>query len=124
LIKSLGARAGAVLNPSTPAAALEDIAADLDYVLVMSVNPGFSGQKFIAHSIEKVGVVRALLKRVHSLARIEIDGGIDADNAAQVVGAGATILVAGQAIFGSGDPAEATRALRSAALGAESRTGA
>jgi ribulose-phosphate 3-epimerase len=90
----------------------------------MSVNPGFSGQKFIAHSIEKVGVVRALLKRVHSLARIEIDGGIDADNAAQVVGAGATILVAGQAIFGSGDPAEATRALRSAALGAESRTGA
>jgi ribulose-phosphate 3-epimerase len=124
LIKSLGARAGAVLNPSTPAIALEDIAADLDFVLVMSVNPGFGGQKFIPHSIEKVAGVRALLRRVGSSARIEIDGGIDIDNAAQVVGAGATILVAGHAIFGTADPGAATRALRSAALGAGSRTGA
>ena len=118
LIKKLGARAGAVLNPSTPAGALEDIAGDLDYVLVMSVNPGFSGQEFIPHSIEKVRHVRSVLSAAGSSAPIEIDGGIDQETAAQVVAAGARILVAGQAIFGTHDPEGATRALRAAASGA------
>jgi ribulose-phosphate 3-epimerase len=118
LIKKLGARAGAVLNPSTPAVTLEDIARDLDYVLVMSVNPGFSGQAFIPHSVEKVKHVRAVLSAAGSSAPIEIDGGIDETTAARVVAAGASILVAGQAIFGNGDPERATRALRAAATGA------
>jgi ribulose-phosphate 3-epimerase len=119
-IKKLGARAGAVLNPATPAIALEDIARDLDYVLVMSVNPGFGGQAFIPHSVEKVRHVRAVLDAAGSAAPIEIDGGIDEATAAMVVAAGATILVAGNAIFGSHDPERATRALRAAASGAPS----
>ena len=114
-IKKLGARAGAVLNPSTPAVTLEDIAHDLDFVLVMSVNPGFGGQSFIPHSIEKVRHVRAVLTAAGSSAPIEIDGGIDETTAPQVVAAGASILVAGHAIFGTSDPEIATRALRAAA---------
>jgi len=117
LIKKLGARAGAVLNPSTPAIALQDIAAELDYVLVMSVNPGFGGQAFIPHSVEKVRHVRAVLTEAGASAPIEIDGGIDEETAPKVVAAGATILVAGQAIFGTSDPEQATRALRAAASG-------
>jgi ribulose-phosphate 3-epimerase len=113
-IKSLGARAGAVLNPSTPALALEDVANVVDFVLVMSVNPGFGGQAFIPHSLEKVRRVRRLLDAAGSAAVIEIDGGIDQSNAAAVVAAGATILVAGHAIFGSGDAEAATRRLRAA----------
>ena len=118
LIKKQGVKAGAVLNPSTPALLLEDIAADVDFVLVMSVNPGFGGQAFIPHSIEKLRRVRAVLDAADSSAPIEIDGGIDRTNAADVVAAGADILVAGQAIFGSGDPETATRTLRQAAVGA------
>jgi len=118
LIKKLGARAGAVLNPSTPAALIEDVAADVDFVLVMSVNPGFSGQTFIPHSLEKLRRVRAVLDAAGSSAPIEIDGGIDASNAADVVTAGADILVAGNAVFGGGDPEAATRALRQAVVGA------
>jgi ribulose-phosphate 3-epimerase len=114
-IKKLGARAGAVLNPSTPAVTLEDIASDLDFVLVMSVNPGFGGQTFIPHSVEKVRHVRSVLTAAGSSAPIEIDGGIDESTAARVVAAGAGILVAGHAIFGSSDPERATRALRAAA---------
>ena len=121
-IKKLGARAGVVINPATPAASLEDIATTLDYVLVMSVNPGFGGQAFIPHSIEKVRHVRAVLDAAGSSAPIEIDGGIDAENAAQVVAAGASILVAGNAIFGSKDPEHATRALRAAAVPSQQRT--
>jgi ribulose-phosphate 3-epimerase len=118
LIKKLGVKAGAVLNPSTPAMLLEDVAADVDFVLVMSVNPGFSGQTFIPHSIEKLRRVRAVLDAADSSAPIEIDGGIDATNAADVVAAGADILVAGNAVFGGGDPEAATRALRQAVVGA------
>ena len=118
-IKSLGAKAGVVLNPSTPVASLEEIARDLDFVLVMSVNPGFGGQSFIPHSIDKVRRVRALLDSVGSSAPIEIDGGIDTGNVAEVVAAGATILVAGHAIFSQPDPEAATRALRAAAEAAE-----
>ena len=117
LIKKLGARAGAVLNPSTPATTLQDIAGELDYVLVMSVNPGFSGQTFIPHSVEKLRHVRAVLTEGGSSVPIEIDGGIDEETAPRVVAAGASILVAGQAIFGTPDPERATRALRAAVAG-------
>jgi ribulose-phosphate 3-epimerase len=117
-IKALGAKAGVVLNPSTPIVALEEIAADVDYVLVMSVNPGFGGQTFIPRSESKVRAVRALLDRAGNGAAVEIDGGIDQRNVARVVAAGARIIVAGAAIFHSPDPERATRELKAAALGA------
>jgi ribulose-phosphate 3-epimerase len=118
-IKALGAKAGVVLNPSTPVVALEQIAGDVDYVLVMSVNPGFGGQTFIPRSESKVKEVRALLDRAgNTLAPIEIDGGIDLATAPRVVAAGARILVAGSAIFRTADPERATRDLKAAANGA------
>ncbi|PYR33306.1 MAG: ribulose-phosphate 3-epimerase [Acidobacteria bacterium] len=119
-IKALGARAGVVLNPSTPVAALSEMAADVDYVLVMSVNPGFGGQTFIPRSESKVREVRALLDRAGNRAPIEIDGGIDRHNVARVVAAGASIIVAGSAVFHGGDPERATRELKAAALAAAS----
>ena len=115
LIKKLGAKAGVVLNPSTPAGMLEDIAVDVDYVLVMSVNPGFGGQSFIPNTLKKLQRVRAVLHAAGSSAPIEIDGGIGLDNVDAVVAAGASIIVAGHAIFGQSDPENATRALRAAA---------
>ncbi|HEY1303683.1 MAG TPA: ribulose-phosphate 3-epimerase [Vicinamibacterales bacterium] len=114
-IKKRGAKAGVVLNPSTPASALEDIAGDVDFVLVMSVDPGFAAQAFIPNSLEKLRRVRAVLTAAGSDVPIEIDGGISAANAAAVVAAGASILVAGNAIFGTPDAEAATRALRAAA---------
>jgi ribulose-phosphate 3-epimerase len=115
-IKALGCRAGAVLNPATPVGALEEIASDLDYVLVMSVNPGFGGQAFLPRSESKVRAVRMLLDAHGSGAAIEIDGGIDTRTAGRVVAAGARILVAGAAIFTHPDPEAATRELRAAAV--------
>jgi ribulose-phosphate 3-epimerase len=117
-LKKHGAKAGVAINPATPVGVLEEIAGDVDYVLVMSVNPGFGGQTFIPRSESKVRAVRQLLARAGSSARIEIDGGIDQSNAAKVVAAGVDILVAGQTIFGGGDPERATRDLRAAAAGA------
>ena len=114
-IKELGAKAGVALNPSTPVGALEEIAGDVDHVLVMSVDPGFGGQTFIPRIESKIQAVRALLDRHGSAAPIEVDGGVDASNAARIVEAGATILVAGHSIFGTGDPERATRELRAAA---------
>ncbi|HVG86615.1 MAG TPA: ribulose-phosphate 3-epimerase [Vicinamibacterales bacterium] len=114
-IKRLGAQAGAVLNPSTPVHALEEVARDVDFVLVMSVNPGFGGQRFIPGSLDKIRRVRALLDRAGSAAPIEVDGGIDRDTVRGVVEAGATILVAGNAVFGGGHPEAAVRALRETA---------
>ena len=114
-IRKRGVRAGAVINPSTPVSALEDVARDLDFVLVMSVNPGFGGQSFIPHSLEKVRRVKALLTATGSSAQIEVDGGVDATNIAELVAAGANILVAGNAIFATPDAEAATRALRAAA---------
>src|SRR5204863_9254434 len=114
-IKSLGARAGVVLNPATPVIALEEIAGDVDYVLVMTVNPGFGGQTFIPRSESKVRAVRDLLRRAGSAAQIEVDGGIDVRTAPGIVAAGADILVAGNAVFGSADPERAVRELRAAA---------
>ena len=122
-IRALGAKAGVVLNPSTPVVALEQIAGDVDYVLVMSVNPGFGGQTFIPRSESKVTAVRAALDRAgNTAAPVEIDGGIDLANAARVVAAGARILVAGSAIFHAKDPERATRDLKAAANGALSLT--
>jgi len=117
-IKKLGAKAGVVLNPSTPVVMLEDIAADVDFVLVMSVNPGFGGQSFIAHSVRKIQAVRALLDRAGNAAPIEVDGGIDLTTVDSVVTAGARWLVAGNAIFGSGDAESAARALKARAQSA------
>ncbi|HSL23395.1 MAG TPA: ribulose-phosphate 3-epimerase [Vicinamibacterales bacterium] len=114
-IKGLGLRAGVVLNPSTPVVSIEEVAADVDFVLVMSVNPGFGAQTFIPRSESKVRAVRDLLDAARNPAPIEIDGGIDSSTVARVVAAGARILVAGHAIFGAPDPEEATRALRRAA---------
>ena len=115
-IRQLGAQAGAVLNPSTPAVMLEDVAGLVDFVVVMSVNPGFGGQAFIPHSLEKLRRVRALLDAAGSQAAVEVDGGIDAGNIAAVVAAGAGIIVAGHAVFGAGDPERASRELRAAAF--------
>jgi ribulose-phosphate 3-epimerase len=114
-IRQLGAQAGVAINPSTPVDAIRDVAPELDHLLVMSVNPGFSGQSFIPHSVDKVRAARQLLTSAGSHAAIEVDGGVDASNAAALVGAGATILVAGAAVFAAPDPAEATRLLRRAA---------
>jgi ribulose-phosphate 3-epimerase len=114
-IKSLGARAGAAINPSTPVAALEELAADLDHVLVMSVNPGFGGQTFIPRSESKIQAIRRMLDAAGNRAPIEVDGGVDETNIARLVAAGASVFVAGSAVFGTGDPAEATRRLRAAA---------
>ena len=117
-IQALGAKAGVVLNPSTPVVALDQIAGDVDYVLVMSVNPGFGGQTFIPRSESKVKEVRALLDRAANSAPVEIDGGIDRQNVGSVVSAGARIIVAGSAVFHTPDPERATRELKAAALGA------
>jgi len=116
-IKALGVKAGVALNPATPVVALEQIAGDVDFVLVMSVNPGFGGQSFIPRSEVKVTEVRAALDRAGNPgAPIEIDGGIDLNTAPRVVAAGARILVAGQAIFGTADPEHATRDLKARAM--------
>jgi ribulose-phosphate 3-epimerase len=115
-IKARGVKAGVVLNPSTPVAALEEMAGDVDFVLVMSVNPGFGGQSFIPRSIAKIRAVRALLDAARNPAPVEVDGGIDLTTVARVVEAGAQWLVAGSAVFGGGRPEEATRALKAAAV--------
>ena len=117
-IQKLGVKAGVVINPSTPVVALEEIAGDVDFVLVMSVNPGFGGQTFIPRSEGKVRDVRALLDRHGNPAPVEIDGGVDLKTVARVVGAGARILVAGAAVFHTPDPERATRELKAAALAA------
>jgi ribulose-phosphate 3-epimerase len=117
-IKKLGVKAGVVLNPATPVAALHEIAADVDYVLVMSVNPGFGGQTFIPRAESKVREVRALLDAAGNRAPVEIDGGIDRHNIARVVAAGARVIVAGSAVFNTPDPERAVRDLKAAALGA------
>ena len=122
-IRALGAKAGVVLNPATPVGALEQIAADVDFVLVMSVNPGFGGQTFIPSSESKVLAVRAVLDQAgNRAASVEIDGGIDITTAPRVVAAGARILVAGSAIFHAQDPERATRDLKTAAEEASGRS--
>ena len=118
LIKGLGAQAGVVLNPSTPVGCVEEVAADVDFVLIMTVNPGFGGQAFIPRSTSKVQAMRALLDEAGNAAPIEVDGGIDAHNIAAIVEAGADWIVAGSAIFGSDDAEAATRRLKGLAVDA------
>src|ERR1041385_9119372 len=111
-IKSAGAQAGVVINPATPVGAVEEALQFADYVLVMSVNPGFGGQKFIAQSVDKVKRLRRLIDERQLNVRIEIDGGIDRNNIETVVAAGAEIIVAGSAIFGTPDAEAAVKELR------------
>jgi len=118
-IRELGARAGVAINPATPVRAIAEVTPYVDQVLVMSVNPGFGGQSYIPESGPKIVRVRALLDAAGSRADIEVDGGVDHGNAGALVAAGATILVAGVAIFGAPDPAAATRDLRKAATGGQ-----
>ncbi len=117
-IQALGVKAGVAINPGTPVAALTEIARDVDFILVMSVNPGFGGQTFIPRSESKLREVRALLDAAGNPAPVEIDGGVDQLNIARVVAAGARIVVAGSAVFNSPDPERATRELKAAAIGA------
>ena len=114
-IRALGAQAGIAVNPGTPVNLLHSVAEIVDYVVVMSVNPGYAGQSFIAGTDTKVKAVRALLDDVDNRAPIEVDGGVNATNAQMLVKAGAEILVAASAIFGTDDPATATQSLREAA---------
>lgn len=111
-IRELGCRAGAVVNPGTPIETLGAVAADLDLLLVMSVNPGFGGQKFIASSVDKIASARAMLDRAHSAAALEVDGGVARDTITACWRAGADTFVAGNAIFSARDPAAEIRALR------------
>lgn len=98
-IKALGLKAGVALNPATPISHLADIVTDVDLVLIMSVNPGFGGQRYIPHSTTKITQLRQWLNELGSQAELQVDGGIDANTAPEVVKAGATVLVAGSAIF-------------------------
>lgn len=109
-IKDAGMRSGVSLNPATPVSVLEDILGELDYVLIMSVNPGFGGQKFIHQAVEKVRKLRAMAPDLE----IGVDGGINAETAKLVVDAGATVLIAGSYIFGSDDRVAAIESLRAA----------
>jgi ribulose-phosphate 3-epimerase len=115
-IKKKGALAGVAINPATPLIALEEALAFSDYVLLMSVNPGFGGQKFIPTSLDKVRRLRRMIDERGLNTRIEIDGGIDRHNIAEIAAAGAEIIVAGSAIFNESDPAQAVRELREATM--------
>jgi ribulose-phosphate 3-epimerase len=102
-IRDLGRKAGAVLNPATPLAALEEILPDLDLVMLMSVNPGFGGQSFIRATVEKIRRLKAMIDGIGKPIGIEVDGGISPETIAEVAGAGANIFVAGSAVFGAED---------------------
>jgi len=120
LIKDHGCRAGVVINPATPVAAISEVLVVIDYVLVMSVNPGFGGQTFIPNTLHKIRQLTEIRSERGLNYRVEVDGGVGPDTVAEVVQAGAEILVAGNAIFGSGDPtknaAELLKLAREAAL--------
>jgi ribulose-phosphate 3-epimerase len=122
-IRELGVRPGVAINPATPVHVLRDIVADLDLVLVMSVNPGFGGQRFIPRSLPRLREARQLLDETGSAARLQVDGGVTADNAAAIVAAGADVLVAGSSVFRHPDgPAAGVVALRAATQGARLRS--
>jgi ribulose-phosphate 3-epimerase len=105
MIHGEGMKAGVAINPHTPITALEDIIADIDLVCMMSVNPGFGGQKFIPHTLKKIAQLKALIQQTGSKALIEIDGGVTLENAGEIVKAGADVLVAGNTVFSAADPA-------------------
>ena len=110
-LRERGVRAGVAVNPATPVATLDEILPELDYVLVMSVNPGFGGQKFIPAALDKIRRLRRLIQDRGLKAQIEVDGGVDVGNIRSLVEAGAEVLVAGSAVFGHGDPESAARRL-------------
>jgi ribulose-phosphate 3-epimerase len=114
-LRERGVRAGVALNPATPLATLDDILPDLDFVLVMSVNPGFGGQKFIPAATDKIRRLRRIIQDRGLKTQIEVDGGVDLGNIRSLVEAGAEVLVAGSAVFGHGDPESAARRLIEAA---------
>jgi ribulose-phosphate 3-epimerase len=112
MIRELGAEAGAAINPATPVAMLMDVLGKVDTVLVMSVNPGFGGQKFIPGAVEKIRQLDQWRSRYNGAFRIEVDGGVDVGNAAELAGAGANTFVAGTSIFHTPDPVAAARQIR------------
>jgi ribulose-phosphate 3-epimerase len=112
-IKSLGMQAGVAINPHSPVKLLKDVLADIDLVLVMSVNPGFGGQSFIPHSIDKIKQLRKMIHETGAHAKIEVDGGITLENAKQIIDAGADVLVAGNTVFKSADPKQTIHQLKS-----------
>lgn len=111
-IKELGCKASVAINPHTPVALLKDIIADLDMVLVMSVNPGFGAQKFIEHTYTKIAEVKEISRHVNEHLFIEVDGGVDIANAAKLLTAGANVLVAGNSVFSAENPAKAIADLK------------
>jgi ribulose-phosphate 3-epimerase len=112
-IKALGMKAGVALNPHTPVSSIEEIIADVDLVCVMSVNPGFGGQKFIPATLAKIKQLKALITANNSSALIEVDGGVTLDNASSIIQAGADVLVAGNTVFASSSPIETIKQLKS-----------
>ena len=115
-LKALGVKAGVVLNPHTPVSVLEDILGDLDLVLLMSVNPGFGGQKFIERTYEKIRKLRTIINEQGLDTLIEVDGGVNTENAAALFEAGADILVAGNAVFKSEKPTETIYQIKNSTL--------
>lgn len=111
-IKSKGKKAAISLNPGTPTSVLKDLIASLDMVLIMSVNPGFGGQKFIPYCLDKIREIKKLSDKVNPSLLIEVDGGIDKTNAKEVIEAGANVIVAGSAVFSGGEISDNIRALR------------
>jgi len=114
-LRERGAKPGVAVNPATPLSALEEILPELGYVLVMSVNPGFSGQRFIPSSLDKIRRLRTQLQARGLTTAIEVDGGVDASNIRALAEAGAEVFVAGNAVYGAGDPEAAARRLIEAA---------
>lgn len=112
-IKALGMKAGVALNPHTPVSSIEEIIADVDLVCVMSVNPGFGGQKFIPATIAKIKLLKQLISDRNATALIEVDGGVTLENAASIIAAGADVLVAGNTVFGSPAPMDTIKQLKS-----------
>ena len=112
MIREMGREVGVVINPATPVSTLSEVLDKVDYVLVMSVNPGFGGQKFISETVGKIRQLKELRARYNDGFRIEVDGGIGPENVSEVVRAGAELLVAGTSIFHTPDPAEAVRRLK------------
>lgn len=116
-IHAEGMKAGVAINPHTPISQLTDIIADIDLVCMMSVNPGFGGQKFIPHTIKKIAQLRGLIEATGSRALIEIDGGVTLENAAEIIQAGADVLVAGNTVFSAPNPSEMIARLKEIELG-------
>jgi ribulose-phosphate 3-epimerase len=121
MIRELGAEAGAVINPATPVGMLSEVLDKVDTILVMTVNPGFGGQKFIANSYEKIRQLNQIRARYNASFRIEVDGGVEPENTAALAQAGANTFVAGTSIFHTADPAAATRQLKKLATQALSQ---